>query len=239
MQDRLKPRSAAFILHRRDYGESSRILICFTRDHGRVDMLCKGCRKAGKASKVLEPFRRYELSWSGRSELKTLIQADETAVLNLHQDSQRLYCGLYLNELLNGLIRSAESEPELFDLYEQTLVSLHSDEGSSVNAILRYFELKMLQFMGYGVSLEYEQDGTTPIDPESRYGFQPEQGFFKTASEQHFVASGDSIRALNTGNLTSVRQEREARNLTRRLIGYYLPHTKIQSRKLFIPEVAR
>jgi DNA repair protein RecO (recombination protein O) len=234
MQNRYKAQSPAFILHRREYGESSRILICFTRDFGRVDILCKGCRKAGKANRVLEPFRRYQLSWSGKSELKTLVQSDEHSMHNLHHGSQRLYCGLYLNELLNGLVRPAESEPDLFDLYEQTLQGLGDEQGSPVNYLLRYFELNMLHYMGYGVSLEYEQDGTTPIDAACGYGFEPEQGFFRTASEQHFLAQGDSIIALNAGSLNSSRQEKEARNLTRRLIGYYLPHTRIQSRKLFV-----
>ena len=226
--------SPAFILHRRDYGESSRILSCFTREYGRVDMVCKGCRKSGKASKVLEPFRCYTLSWTGKSDLKTLVHVDENQVHAIHHDSHKLYCGLYLNELLHGLIRALESEPDLFELYENTLHRLAEDQGSSIKYILRYFELNMLSHMGYGVSLEYEQDGVTPINADTHYGFQPEHGFFRTDARQQFLARGDSIIALNTGRLQSARQELEARNLTRLLIGYYLPDTKIQSRKLFV-----
>ena len=124
MSSRYRFQSPAFILHRRDYGESSRILSCFTREYGRVDMVCKGCRKSGKSSKVLEPFRRYHLSWTGKSDLKTLVHADESRVHAIHQDSRKLYCGLYLNELLHGLIRAFESEPDLFELYEDTLHGL-------------------------------------------------------------------------------------------------------------------
>jgi len=234
MSSRYRFQSSAFILHRRDYGESSRILSCFTREYGRVDMVCKGCRKSGKASKVLEPFRLYNLSWTGKTDLKTLVHVDENRVHTIHQDSRKLYCGLYLNELLHGLIRAFESEPDLFELYENTLHRLAEDQGDSIKYILRYFELNMLSHMGYGISLEYEQDGVTPIDADAHYGFQPEHGFFKTAASQQFLARGDSIIALNAGRLESVRQEQEARNLTRLLIGYYLPDTRIQSRKLFI-----
>lgn len=233
MASRDKAESAAFILHRRNYGESSRILSCFTREYGRVDMVCKGCRKPGKASKVLEPFRRYNLSWSGKSDLKTLINVDEYQMFNVHADANKLYCGLYLNELLTGVTRTSEVEPTLFDLYELTLADLASDSGSAIQHILRYFELSMLNHMGYGLSLNYEQDGQTPINPDASYGFQPEHGFFQTALKDQFLAQGDSILALSLGRLTTARQEREARNLTRLLIGYYLPNTKIQSRKLF------
>ena len=234
MASQYKAESPAFILHRRDYRESSRILTCFTRDHGRVDMICKGCRKSGKTSKVLEPFRLYDLSWVGKTDLKTLVQADENRVLNVQQHSHKLYCGLYLNELLNGLIRVSEAEPEVFDLYESTLESLAGGAESSIQHVLRYFELKMLNYMGYGVSLTHEHDGMTPIHQDSHYGFQPEHGFFKTTDKEQFLARGDSIIALNTGHLESARHEREARNLTRILISYYLPNTTIQSRKLFI-----
>lgn len=229
-----KAESPAFILHRRDYRESSRILSCFTREYGRVDMICKGCRKSGKARKVLEPFRLYNLSWVGKTDLKTLVHADEVKVLNVQRHANQLYSGLYLNELLNGLIRGAEAETAVFDLYESTLGNLVEDAGSSIQHVLRYFELNMLSYMGYGVSLTVEHDGITPIHQDTHYGFQPEHGFFKTTDKEKFLARGDSIIALNAGQLTSTRHEREAKNLTRLLISYYLPNTRIQSRKLFI-----
>ena len=234
MASLFKAESPAFILHRRDYRESSRILSCFTRDYGRVDMICKGCRKSGKARKVLEPFRLYNLSWVGKTDLKTLVHADEIRVLNIQKHANQLYSGLYLNELLNGLIRVAEAEPAIFDLYESTLENLVKDAGLPIQHVLRYFELNMLSYMGYGVSLAVEQDGITPIHQDIHYGFQPEHGFFKTTDKEKFMARGDSIIALNTGHLESVRHEREARNLTRLLISYYLPNTTIQSRKFFI-----
>ena len=233
MTSKYKAESSAFILHRRDYGESSRILSCFTRDYGRVDMVCKGCRRQGKASKVLEPFRSYHLSWTGKTELKTLTHVDEGKIHTLYANANQLYCGLYLNELLNGLIKAAEVDADLFDLYESTLCALAAGNHSMVQLILRRFELNMLQCMGYGISLEYEHDGATLIDADCQYGFRPEHGFFKATSRQEFLLNGDSILALNAGCLNSVQQERETRNLTRLLIGYYLPNTKIQSRQLF------
>lgn len=226
--------SEAYILHRRDYGESSRILTCFTRDHGRVDMVCKGCRKSGKSGKVLEPFRCYRLSWSGKSDLKTLIQIDELSMSSITKNASRLYCGFYLNELLRGIIRLAQAEPELFDLYHDTLISLGEQVETSIQPVLRRFELSMIQFMGYGISLEYESDGETPIVADRHYGLRPDQGFYTTAREAEIVARGDSIQALHLGSCMSPRQEREARNLTRMLISYYLPDTAIQSRKLFV-----
>jgi DNA repair protein RecO (recombination protein O) len=196
-------------------------------------MICRGCRKSGKSNRVLEPFRYYRLSWTGRSDLKTLTLIDELPMPSITANADRLYCGFYLNELLRGVIRAAETEQELFDLYHHTLVRLAADQESSVQPLLRYFELSMIRFMGYGISLEYESDGETPISVEKYYGLNPDQGFYVTASEKDLLARGDSILALQTGSTMSARQEKEARNLTRALISYYLPDTAIQSRKFF------
>lgn len=225
--------SEAFILHRRDYRETSRILTCFTRDYGRIDMICKGCRKAGKSQKIVEPFRHYRLTWAGRSDLKTLVNVDELQVPVLPGEADRLYCAFYLNELLSGVIRFAESDPALFDLYHNALQALATHGGSSVQHILRHFELNMIQAMGYGISLQYEADGVTAIHPEENYGLRPDHGFYKTSANNELLARGDSILALSDGKPMSSRQERDSRNITRMLISYYLPHTEIQSRKLF------
>ena len=225
--------SEAFILHRRDYRETSRILTCFTRDHGRVDMICKGCRKAGKSNRIVEPFRHYRLTWSGRSDLKTLVNVDELQVPALFGKADILYCAFYLNELLSGVIRADESDQILFDLYRDTLSALAAHDGVSVQHLLRSFELSMIQAMGYGISLLHEADGETPIHPDEHYGLRPDHGFYRTTSRNELLARGDSILALGAGKPMNTRQERECKNLTRVLISYYLPNTKIQSRKLF------
>jgi DNA repair protein RecO (recombination protein O) len=156
--------SEAFILHRRDYRETSRILTCFTRDYGRVDMVCKGCRRSGKSGRVLEPFRYYQLSWSGKSDLKTLTAIDELPMPLITAHANRLYCGFYLNELLSSVIKSEQTEYELFELYRNTLIRLAQQDRESIQHALRHFELNMIGLMGYGISLQYELDGVTPIE---------------------------------------------------------------------------
>ena len=197
-------------------------------------MVCKGCRRSGKSGKVLEPFRYYQLSWSGKSDLKTLTGIDELPMPSITSNANRLYCGFYLNELLSSVIKSEQTEHELFDLYRDTIIRLAQQDRESIQHALRHFELNMIGLMGYGISLQYELDGVTPIQASKFYGLRPDQGFYVTASKQDLLAQGDSILALHDGSVMSCRQEKEARNLTRTLISYYLPDTAIQSRKLFV-----
>lgn len=226
--------SQAYVIHRRDYGETSRILSCFTQSHGKVDILCKGCKRPGKRSRVLEPFRLYDISWSGRSELKTMRQADELQSFQLIDDARQLYCGFYLNELLYSIIRHNETEPALFAIYTDVLARLSLSEHKQIPVLLRRFELNLLQVMGYGITLDIEPDGETPIDLTENYGFKPEQGFFRTSLRHQVLVRGDTLLALSKGEFTQPHHDAEAKKLTRFLISYYLPDSSIQSRKLFL-----
>jgi len=225
--------SNAFILHRHTYGETSRIMRCFTRDYGRVDMLCRGCRKSGKQPRNLEPFRRYHFSWSGKGELKTLRQSDELGLYPISSVAEKLYCGFYMNELLSQVIRAGEAEPDMFDLYAMTLSRLTENDVSKIQVQLRSFELSLLQVMGYGLSLDVEKDGVTPIAPSLDYGYEPDHGLYQSRVQHNTLARGDSIIALSNGRFENSRQESEAKRLMRFIIGYYLPNSSIQSRKLF------
>ncbi len=226
--------SDGFVLHRRNYGETSKILSFLTQGHGRVDMLCKGCRSSGKKNRILEPFRRYSLHWSGRSGLKILRQHDEVAAYSLSSEQERLYCGLYLNELLHSIIRMNEVEPRLFILYDATLAELVHCDKENIAPLLRLFELSLIRLMGYGVDLDVESDGETPIDENVSYAFAVEQGFSRSHAGENILVHGDTLVALSLGKFSSKRQLKEAKRFTRFLINYYLPtNFSIQSRKLF------
>lgn len=61
----------AFVLHRREYSESSLLVEFFTEHHGRITLLAKGARRARSPLKaVLQPFTPLLVRWSGKGDLK-------------------------------------------------------------------------------------------------------------------------------------------------------------------------
>ena len=58
----------AFILHGRDFRDTSRLLDVFTLDYGRISLVAKGARSArSKLQGVLEPFSpSYFMVWKRR-----------------------------------------------------------------------------------------------------------------------------------------------------------------------------
>ena len=94
----------AFVLHSYPYKETSLIVDLFTRDHGRVAVVAKGAKRPlSKLRGVLQTFQPLSVSWSGKSELRTLIDAEWVGGM-LPIERNALLCGFYLNELLVKLI---------------------------------------------------------------------------------------------------------------------------------------
>ena len=113
----------AFVLHARPYRETSLLLECLTREHGRLGVVARGVR----------------------GELATLT-AVETVGTPSRLSGDRGLAGLYLNELVVRLTGRQDPSPGLFDAYTQTLTRLGSAESLAWS--LRRFERDLLRSIG-------------------------------------------------------------------------------------------
>ncbi|MFT3792464.1 MAG: DNA repair protein RecO [Rudaea sp.] len=165
----------AFVLHARAYRETSLLLECLTRDHGRVGLVARGVRRErGRTPRaLLQPLLPIRLGWSGRGELATLTQVEATAPgIGLAGDA--LLCALYLNELVLRMTPRLDPHPHLFDDYAETLVRLA--RGETQTWTLRRFERDLLAHLGYALVLDVDGDDGAPLDAERDYAYRHEHG---------------------------------------------------------------
>ena len=136
-----------FLLHQRSYGETSIIAEVFTRNLGKMSIIARGAKKPkSKFFGYLVPFSRLKITFSGRSELKTLTNIDRDLSLNNTYLSKKSYSLLYINELMIKLLpKDAEHKP-LFDLYSKFIVDTVNEE--KMDYLLRNFELDLLEMLG-------------------------------------------------------------------------------------------
>lgn len=115
------------MLHSIPYKETSLILDVFTRSHGRMALIAKGAKRPHSVLRpVLQRFQPLVVSWSGKSELRTMTKAEWLGgVPPLVGDA--LLCGFYLNELLVKFIAREDSYEELYDEYAKTIHLLGQD----------------------------------------------------------------------------------------------------------------
>ena len=109
-----------FLLHQRPYSETSIIVDVFTRNNGKISLIAKGAKKPkSKFFGYLVPFHKLSITYSGRSELKTLTSIDRDLSSQTNTMTKTSYTLLYINELLIKLLPKDAIQVDLFLLYEK------------------------------------------------------------------------------------------------------------------------
>ena len=217
-----------FLLHHRPHGETSLIVDVFTKKNGKMSIIAKGSKKpTSKFFGYLTPFTKLKITYTGRSELKTLTNIDRDFSESTNSLSKTSYSLLYINELLIRLLPKDAVHEDLFLLYESFLLKVHS--GENIEITLRSFELDMLEMLGYGLDFENEIDKNQSIDVNKNYSFIPERGF-RESKNSNF--SGRDIINIRMRNLAEV-SKKHLKHITQKSIHFCLDGKNLSSREIF------
>lgn len=215
----------AFILQHRKYRETSLIIDVLTQDFGRISLLAKGVRKAkSKTAGLLQPFLPLSISYIGKGELKTLTDVEVVQPFP-ELKGLGLYCGFYINELIELFLHKDDPHPQVFDYYRQCLSRLW--ESSRIEATLRIFELDLMDNIGYGLQLQQEAGNKKPIKPSKKYIFNIEQG---PIEDENGLFSGKTLQAMSARDFTDSQVLAEAKILMRAVIDTHLQGKPLKSR---------
>ena len=217
-----------FLLHQRSYGETSIIADVFTQKSGKISFIAKGAKKPkSKFFGYLVPFQKLKITYSGRSELKTLTSIDRDLASNSNTFSKVSYSLLYINELLMKLLPKDAKHDELFVLYDEFLKKINKNNNLEIS--LRHFELDLLDMLGYGFDYDSEIDSNEPIEAELSYVFVSERGFRKSNSSSF---KGKDILSIKKRKLEDVPLK-YLKEITTKAIGICLEGKDLASRKIF------
>ncbi len=223
-----------FVLHRRDYRDSSLLLELFMLHQGRLSAIARGAKSGrGQRAAFLQPFRPLQVSLTGKGEVKTLGQVEpEGQAFSLR--GTLLYCGFYLNELLMRLLERNDPHEDLFVHYFNTLTALA--EGQAVDDVLRAFEVRLLTALGYQLLLDREYATGTAVSPEQVYEYEIEQGPLISSRKEDEGSQrvhGRTLLSLHNGVAMDRASMMEAKGLMRRILAFYLGGKPLKSRELF------
>jgi DNA repair protein RecO (recombination protein O) len=214
----------AFVLHHREYRDTSRILDVFTARHGRLTLFARGARgPKSKYASLLMPFRPLLVSWSGRGDAAQLSAAEPDGEA-MPLPPRQVLSGFYLNELIINLTTRHDPQLRLFEDYAQALRRLCLD--AAPESALRVFEKRLLTSIGYGLDFV--------IDAEGFYQFRPAQGLSEVRESASDAYSGRCLLALQQEDLA----DRESLDVARRVLRQALDHC-LEGRELRTRTVAR
>ena len=227
MQNRINDQ-AAFILHRRDYQDSSLILDLFSEDYGRLGVLVKGAKKRRDAASF-QICNRLSVGWSGRSELKILTQIDSHV---LTVPAEYLPSVFYINELLLYLLPKHAEQHKLFQHYQKLLLELSLPEFQ-LEPVLRNFEIELLSELGYMPDLSFNMTANQIIDAGQRYFYDGMSGIQTASANANNSFSTDELLAIKKRQFNSAEELRAAKRLMRQIIDFNLQGRELQSRKFY------
>ncbi len=203
----------AYVLHRRPFRDTSQIVDCFTRDHGRIAVVARGIRSAkSRLRGVLQPFTPLSIGFSARTDLGTLTGA-EAASAQIWLAGDLLHAGFYLNELILKLLTRTDPQPDIFDLYTETLSNLARCQGRP-DRVLRQFELNLLEHLGYGIQLDADVATGARLEDDRWYRIRPDAGPLAVAENSGpLVYRGDCLQAVAARDFDKPGALRAARGI--------------------------
>jgi DNA repair protein RecO (recombination protein O) len=180
------------------------------------------------------PFQPLMLSWFGKGELRTLHGADwDGGVRPL--TGLPLVCGFYLNELMLKLTARDDPEPRAFSVYDAAVRDLAIQP--SLAPVLRRYELKLAQALGYAPSLARDSHGAAVVADRHylcRDAALPEPDDHPELALIGRVArlSGAALLAIDADDYSDPAVRGQARQLSRVWLGALLGEEPLASREL-------
>ena len=169
-------RVEAVVLRHSDWGEADRILILYTRQRGKLRTVARGVRKIrSRKAGHLEPFTHVSLQLAKARDLPIITQAETIDPHPfLRENLVMIGYASYVVELLDKFTYEEGENLSLFNLLNNTLTRLENP-GSDLLLVLRYYEMRLLDFVGFRPELFHCVSCGDEIKPEDQY-FSAEQG---------------------------------------------------------------
>jgi DNA repair protein RecO (recombination protein O) len=129
-----------------------------------------------------------------------------------------------------------EKDRELFGAYSSVLQELSA--GADIEPLLRSFELRLLENLGYGLQLSHEADSDNPVVAEGWYYLQSDGGFVRQLqvtkdSSIDNLYSGTELQNIARADFSKANTRKVAKRLLRFVLQQHLSERPLGSRELF------
>ena len=139
-------------------GDTSRIVVVYTREHGLMRLVAKGARKTpSRFGFSLEPLSRshFVVYRKAGRDLHLLSQAETLSALGSQlADLERLAHAQAALELVDRLVWGEEPQAELYDLLTRTLEAVRVAPRPALTAVTLAFQLQVASLLGYRPRLD-------------------------------------------------------------------------------------
>ncbi len=214
-----------FLIHARDYKETSSLIHILTADRGIKSLLFKG-KYTNKERFKFTFFKEYSFTYNDNYNLPYLSKFES---INEYSFSKRFYLlGLYINELLYKTIREDYDCEKIYNHYQDFLVYL-TDSSDTPNRLALLFEKNLLRDLGYELTLS---DGTN-LQEELFYDYDINYGFKPCANNTQNLVSGVELKSFFMNTLSCEVTISNLRAIFKRILKEIYPNINLLGDRLF------
>jgi DNA repair protein RecO (recombination protein O) len=162
-------RTRGVVLKRTDLGEADKILTIYSYSSGKLRAVAKGVRRpSSKLGGHVDDLSYADMLLAGGRDLDVVTQSQTLDTFRgMREDLWRTSCGYYLAELVDSFNEERSENRPLFELLVSSLQRLA--QGADLFTTVRFFELHLLEMVGYRPELARCIACRNEVRPESNY----------------------------------------------------------------------
>lgn len=142
------------IISETPYGDTSKIINIYTKEHGVIGVMCKGVKslKSPLRTKTLKYTYGYFHIKYNEKKLSQLIDVDIiNNFTNIKNDITLISYLSYITELTNQVVKQNDDET-IYNLYISTILKINEKQNPLI--LTNILELKYLDYLGVGLNLD-------------------------------------------------------------------------------------
>ena len=195
-------KTEAIVLRTMELGEADRVLTVLTPRLGKLRVIAKGVRRPrSRIGGGLQPFSDVQLVLAVGRTFDVVTGASlEDPHLGIQNDLHSTAAAWYVVDLADRFVEGAADSHEAFRLLAQTLSALDAGADVARDVVARWFELALLDAMGFRPELGRCLECGAAIEPVGN-GFSPVAGGVICPQCRHAahgtrVISADALKVL-------------------------------------------
>ncbi len=150
-------RTNAIVLRSIKLSETDKLVTFMSEQFGKVKCVARGARKIkSRFAGSLEPMTHVYLIYFGKENQQLFSLNNADIIESFHQlreDFQKLYTGVYLNELVDAMTVEMQEDKQIFQLLLDSLNALQNQSG--FETLCRMFEIRLLSVSGHRPELNH------------------------------------------------------------------------------------
>ena len=163
----------ALVLHVKDYQTADKLVVCFTKKHGKLRFIAYGARYVKNVQgRLLQPFACLNIQVQQGQRVDKL-RSCELVRMPKSLDMQQMAYGAVAAELTAVLTEDHEADEELYELLLATLAALTK---RNPRLVVLSFAIKLLGITGFAPQMSHCVGCGTAIALEDAAWFSPLQG---------------------------------------------------------------